>query len=351
MKNRAETTPSLRRASPRRSIALPVAAMLCLFTWPGCSGSVAEPGTGETHFLGSCDAGCGGDLSCICGVCTKPCSGPATCSAFRAACLPDLTCSGNVCGIECTREEDCRSLGTTYTCENSRCRERPANAVDAGSDFSSCERPPPSSCGLSETCAHLECGGLEFDEHGCRRAPCTTDADCQVGDRCTSLQCVDPTVCTFDQRCSCATIFDCSPGLVCNSTAVVGPRGDWKTLEVRRASGPCPPGATCTSWWRIGSDGILTVSCQPTVSCTPVPSNITVGDLDALRVLVDGPSLRIALRDGIPCDAPPTDIGVTIRLELSTETLERDVTGCVLSGPASNVFQQVDQIVETYPSH
>src|SRR5689334_23150597 len=50
----------------------------------------SDPTGGETHFLTRCDATsnpCGGDLSCVCGVCTRSCDSRKACDG-----LPEAVC-------------------------------------------------------------------------------------------------------------------------------------------------------------------------------------------------------------------------------------------------------------------
>jgi len=63
--------------------------------------------------------------------------------------------------------------------------------------------------------------------------------------------------------------------------------------------------------------------------------------LGSIRALIDGPEFRRDLRDGLQCDQPPTDISWQVKLELPTETLQRDATGCLTTGPDGNIARQV----------
>jgi len=75
---------------------------------------------------------------------------------------------------------------------------------------------------------------------------------------------------------------------------------------------------------------------------------LSVVDLDLLHLIADGPELRAALRDGIACDPPVSDVFITFRLKFGTETLERLATGCATTGPSGNVFQRLFQLLSTY---
>src|SRR5262249_52826786 len=157
------------------------------------------------------------------------------------------------------------------------------------------------------------------------------DGDCAAEERCTSVRCTNTTTCAYDSKgdCMCGGPTICGTNSFCNPTSKVGQAGNWVTLTVNRGSGPCPPGEVCSSFRTVAADGTFTGRD----SATPVSGSLDDLDLMELKHLVNGPDFRNALKDGIPCDQPPTDIGIDMKLELSTGTLEREVTGCVLTGP------------------
>jgi hypothetical protein len=214
--------------------------------------------------------------------------------------------------------------------------------------YAGCERPPRTLCLTPSFCDAVGCGGAEFDENGCRRLPCASDAECGADERCT-LTVVQPMPCTPANGSAC----ECAPtapgignmGSFSNSVASVGQRGAWTQLEVQRVDGfsSCPT-IPCASNWRIGADGGVMASRQG----QPVTSALSVEDLDRLRLIADGPELRTALRDGITCGPSSTETNITIRLEFGSETLERVATGCVTSGPTGNVFERLYKLVERY---
>jgi hypothetical protein len=102
----------------------------------GCGalvGNDAEVG-GETHFLVTCEAGCGPGLSCIDGVCTQRCDpDDVFCSAFgsQAECLPvqedttGVSPLAGTCDVRCVGDTECASLGTGYVCRSGVCRGQP----------------------------------------------------------------------------------------------------------------------------------------------------------------------------------------------------------------------------------
>jgi hypothetical protein len=95
----------------------------------------AEPSFGsETHFLVSCDASCPEGSSCICGVCTRPCSASVECvsldsSASCSALAPrvaegrcEITARNSACELNCLTDADCASLSGGFGCQAGVCR-------------------------------------------------------------------------------------------------------------------------------------------------------------------------------------------------------------------------------------
>jgi hypothetical protein len=213
-------------------------------------------------------------------------------------------------------------------------------------DFSSCAQPPPSWCSREDTCKSIGCGSLEFDSNGCKRPECTSDTDCSNTDRCVFVQCRSTSACAYlpDGTCQCGGADPCINAHFCNSTADYGPGGQWTALEFTKASGPCPTPGGCTSTWRLTPDGHLAMSKDG----TPSTATVDAGQLETIVMFIDGPELRPALRDGFQCDQPPTDVGWQVKLELSTQTLQQDATGCLTTGPAGNIAQQVFDYIKNY---
>jgi len=100
-----------------------------------CKSSAPEPQTSsETHFLRRCDNDCGGGLACLCGVCTKACTGTNECAELGdgAQCVPvveesdaatEASCrQGATCDVACVSRTDCAALGSDYRCETGYCR-------------------------------------------------------------------------------------------------------------------------------------------------------------------------------------------------------------------------------------
>jgi hypothetical protein len=111
-----------------------------------CEREHDDPTGGETHFLVRCEPGsnsCGTELTCLCGVCTRPCSERATCETLpAAACVASsgVDSCGNAeapghCDVACLIDADCSVLSQRHHCQLGACRaeslERPSSG-DAG---------------------------------------------------------------------------------------------------------------------------------------------------------------------------------------------------------------------------
>jgi polyhydroxybutyrate depolymerase len=117
------------------SVRLLVASLCMLAITSSCKGSDPEPKTSsETNFLRHCENQCDEGLSCLCGVCTKACTGASECSQFGggAQCVSvpahpnaptvDSCQRGATCDMPCVTGTDCRVLGSGYLCEAGVCR-------------------------------------------------------------------------------------------------------------------------------------------------------------------------------------------------------------------------------------
>src|SRR6187551_810653 len=93
-----------------------------------CGNATTDPTGGETHFLTSCEANsdsCGGELSCLCGVCTLPCSARTACQALPAGecVLPPVgaacasTAAPGLCDVQCVADVDCAVVSPLHHCE------------------------------------------------------------------------------------------------------------------------------------------------------------------------------------------------------------------------------------------
>jgi hypothetical protein len=92
-----------------------------------CGGETGGGTDSNTHWLSRCttDADCG-NLSCICGTCTRPCLSDAMCAG-----LPNASCARAACGsaeesstcdASCSTDGDCGKIGANLRCQESRCR-------------------------------------------------------------------------------------------------------------------------------------------------------------------------------------------------------------------------------------
>jgi len=227
------------------------------------------------------------------------------------------------------------------------CTEEQVQASSFSCDFRQCENPPPVTCSRDVWCGPEGCyDGLKYDNQGCIRTTCDSDSDCDDEERCIQIDCDTSGQCDYNAYgvCYCRSALACNYPSYCNPVAAVGPRGQWQTLEIIQGAGPCPPDETCTWRWTITPDG------QVDYDKNGVTGTVTLNqvDLDILKKIIDGTELRVALRDGIPCDGPPTDIGVSFRLVLDSQTLERSATGCAISGPTGNVFWELYRRVKQF---
>lgn len=121
-------TGALRTATRRAGWLL--ALLLAAFS---CQRETEDPTGGETHFLVRCQPNtdsCGKKLSCLCGVCTLPCTERAACERLpAAACVAasageacsDSAAQGH-CDVACLIDADCAVLSVGHHCELGACR-------------------------------------------------------------------------------------------------------------------------------------------------------------------------------------------------------------------------------------
>ncbi len=99
-----------------------------------CQSVKDDPTSGETHFLSLCDPNddsesCGEGLTCLCNVCTRPCTEDSACSELPAAACVDVgamaACSiasaSRVCAVECEEDSDCATLSSAHICAGGVC--------------------------------------------------------------------------------------------------------------------------------------------------------------------------------------------------------------------------------------
>jgi len=238
--------------------------VVCSIAALGCAKTQTEGGTdGATHFLIECerDAQCG-ELSCLCGVCSRPCEGDTTCSSLNDAAecgASAMSCGAaeQSCTIECSDDDACDTLGAAARCEAGRC-VRPAppvssdaggsgecRAMDARSNGNFCERLVGYAWNGS-SCTDIQCGceGSECDDIYPTRAACERDyAECAPP--CSRMQ-TEPT----NLDCLALTGFTWT-GVECRSL-VCGCEGKdcdllYPTMEACDAAHrACAPLAMCT---------------------------------------------------------------------------------------------------------
>lgn len=109
-------------------VAALLAALALVFS---CTRESTDPTGGETHFLTRCVPGantCGGQLTCVCGVCTLPCAERATCESLPAAqcvpgCMIDDVQAPGMCEVSCVADADCAVVSRAHRCQQGVCRE------------------------------------------------------------------------------------------------------------------------------------------------------------------------------------------------------------------------------------
>lgn len=125
--------------------------VVSLVSFACSSGTPQNGGGSETHFLSRCSESCPVGLTCECGVCTKPCSDAAICSALsaEAACVASAArvaqgrCAeapSAFCDVSCLANSDCSSFGAGARCENGYCRDSDPPPPDGSSG--TCEPSP-----------------------------------------------------------------------------------------------------------------------------------------------------------------------------------------------------------------
>jgi hypothetical protein len=177
-----------------------ITLLLCAFAALGCAKINMQSGTdGATHFLAECDgdADCG-ELSCLCGVCSKSCDGDLQCGGLSAGaeCLEEsssCTQAEQSCALECSGDEDCDGLAANARCETGRCvRPAPPVGGDGGQGGSggsagaggSGDRDAGACAAMDAAPDGSEClrtVGFTFDGSECRDIQCgCTGDDCDA---------------------------------------------------------------------------------------------------------------------------------------------------------------------------
>lgn len=184
-----------------------------------CSDTIVRSET-ETHFLLGCVRTCGDGLSCICDVCTEPCTSDDACAALPggASCIAiPSACGGEVesaCDVECTSSDDCMAVGSGRECVQGRCRAaaRPESGQggQSGVGGSGGQSAGDDGGGVGVCLA----AGALCEEHG----------DC-CGFEATGSLCVDPDGPSDPEPSRCFSGCDgeiaCPDGFRCNPTSGV----------------------------------------------------------------------------------------------------------------------------------
>jgi hypothetical protein len=234
------------------------------------------------------------------------------------------------------------------------CTPDESDRVTNACEFAQCEVQPLSICTLEATCADRGCDNLEFDAAGCRRTPCTTDAECSDDERCVAIACASSSWCTVsspgpDESCGCGGSLLCTPGAACNPVEAVGPGGAWQSLELIDVNpfcqascggGECPE---CNDTRTVDASGAITI--KPMGTGETRAAMLSAEDRTTLSQVIDGPTLRVGLRDGFECE-PVADAVVGLRLELAGETLVQQVGGC--AHRAGHEVERLYQLLNAY---
>ncbi|HEX4340257.1 MAG TPA: hypothetical protein VH062_30320 [Polyangiaceae bacterium] len=307
----------------------PGVAALSVFVLPlvhllGCAARMDDGKSGETHFLCSSDADCtkhfGND--------DYSCDGKTSNDETYCVVKSDAGHAGGSGGST-------GAGGSTGTGGGAAGKGGSAGDSDAGNPFAGCKTPPDSTCSAEATCNAVHCGptSLEYDEHACVRTACKSDDECADDERCAVSQCDTSSTCRIiDGQCACSTFESCGQMPRCNPVATTGPRGDWVNLHVESGGFCMTP---CGQTWDVGPDGHVTGKNGDRT----IDQMLDVAQMFDLKNDVDGPAMRLAFRDGLPCFSEQvTDVSLKVTLQLSTQTFTKDVTGCF---GGDNVFANV----------
>jgi hypothetical protein len=330
------------------------AALLGLGLAAACGNTDSSTGSGETHFLGSCDTGCGDRLQCRGGVCTLPCDDDSVCSAL----VTDATCVEQSCDVACEDDASCRRVSGALSCVAGHCREPVAMtgagggggggttgarggeagtpgqvlACAGGCGESLCS-VRSDSCSLETVCAAVGCGGFDVDANGCYRPTCENDDECPVDERCTARRTQGG--CDWEVE-TCTCDFPPRVTRVCSATVVTGPRGAWGSVKVTEEQFEV---VTTRTFFPDG-----TVHKEINLPESMETLQLPTAHLAQLVRLVDGPDLRPLLASPADCQAEP-DYELSVRLELDTVTLEKGVAGC---GDAHPEIGELQELIRSY---
>jgi hypothetical protein len=331
-----------------------------------CGGGIATTGS-ETHFLEPCGSNDCGDLSCVCGVCTKPCSQVSDCSplhggarCIESADLPNAdTCSQlspveQLCDVPCTTDTECASLGSSFRCETRVCRSVAGTDGGSGTGGSGGGLPiarNPEFCALPQdvgacnaafprywynantgVCEQFIYGGCQGNENNFE-----TLSECYAA--CPNGQ--DSAFCDSSDQCTVTFTGCCAPCEPLYETQLVGVRSELlESYQQLKGCGPiaCPPcvtsepesenrryfGATCNA----GQCELFDVRQAEFVTCA--------ADADCM--------LRAGLDCCERCDATPETLvavnqnSAGLRRQLCGTTDCASATGCSACPPCAPVY-------------
>ena len=228
------------------------------------------------------------------------------------------------------------------------CTSEQHRAATSSCLYGACDSPPNSTCGAASTCDVLSCGGVVYDQQGCRRAHCVTQADCSGGTRCVQLECGDSTYCNFTlDTCSCLSLDGCGPDARCAPEELVGPAGAWRTLTIVSIGSECP--TLCMETVSMNADGSGTYESTEE-GIGPESFLLETEQLESLSLVVDGPELRAVLNGQQACPLAPQDATTRMTLELEDRTLEATVSGCASGDGASLDFRRLKDLTRAIRS-
>ena len=159
--------------------------------------------------------------------------------------------------------------------------------------------------------------------------------------------------CTATAPTTCPTLA----GAACvNSKCQAGSPMTWQSITlfdripsaqmVSDPDAPCQANETCTSW-TITPDGnvVQDVSTADTVDATT--ATLSAADLMTVNTLF---LVSPAPESSLSCETVPAGTTFAYQLEVTrgSSTSYLDVTGCVLTGPALNVAEELYTLIKTY---
>ncbi len=118
----------------------------------------------------------------------------------------------------------------------------------------------------------------------------------------------------------------------------------WTQFEVNKGAGPCPPDMVCTWKWHLDTAGHVTTSKQGVSGA----ATLSAAHWATIQTLLATQEFLTGMAKGFVCGEPPTDVGISFVLSLSGQQFQQDVTGCVFGQPATNLPQQINDILAQY---